>query len=120
MDTTSTKTETIIWIDLDIAPIDTPKDVTIRLVGTYLPQTNNYAIHIIIQWRGTEYRLERLYKNAYITNGDITNILKARTRKMISLFTDKYKYMPFAKFLDTILGWSNNTSHQVLCQLVRN
>lgn len=104
------------WLDEDISPIDTPTNIFAKLSGTFDTTTNQVLIYLVIEYRGTEYRILR-YKRQTTVPGE-TNQLQRRFARSVQTFARKYQYAPFATLVRQFLKWSDNPAHRVLEELI--
>lgn len=101
-----------IWLDENISPIDTPEGTIAKLLGVYDSNTQHVTIYLIIDHKGTEYKLTRYHK--YTTRGGAPERLEHRYSQTIQTFIRKYGHGPFAELVEKFLDWSDNPAHEVL------
>lgn len=106
----------VVWLDEDISPIDTPPGVTAKLFGVYNTNTLYTTIYLIIDYKGTEYKIARFYKRT--TVGEHPDKLKRRYTRSVQHFIRKYKHAPFLELVEKFLEWSDNPAHEVLRELL--
>lgn len=104
----------MIWLDEDISPADTPEGVKVKLFGIY--SEPNVTIYVIIDYKGTEYRLSRYHKRT-TTRPTKTN-LERRFHRTVQGFIHKYGHAPFRELLERFLEWSENPATEVLRELL--
>jgi len=101
-----------VWLDENISPIDTPLGILVKLLGTYDTETLHTTIYLIIDYRGTEYKVTRYHKRT--TVGGHPDRLEHRYTRSIQHFTRKYGHAPFLELVEKFLEWSDNPAHTVL------
>lgn len=106
----------MIWLDEVISPADTPEGVKAKLYGTY--NEPYVTIYIIIDFRGTEYRIPRYHKRTTITPTKAN--LERRHHRTVQNFIHKFGYAPFRELLTQFLEWSENPATEVLRELLPN
>jgi len=104
------------WLDEDISPVDTPNGVIIKLCGIYNPNTHYTTVYLIVDYRGTEYKITRYHMQT--TRGPDPNVLKHRYSLMVQSFIRKYSHIPFADLTEKFLDWSDNPAHEILRALI--
>ena len=106
----------VVWLDEDISPIDTTPGATIKLLGVYDTNTLHTTIYLIIDYKGTEYKISRFHKRT--TVGGNPDKLEHRYARSIQHFIRKYKHAPFLGLVEKFLEWSDNPAYEVLRELL--
>lgn len=104
------------WLDENISPIDTPEGIIAKLLGVYDSDTQHTTIYLIIDYKGTEYKISRYHKRT--TVGSNPERLKHRYTRSIQHFTRKYGQAPFLELIEKFLEWSDNPAHEILRELI--
>jgi len=102
----------MIWLDRDITPKDTPNGTVVKLLGLYDNSTLMVTINLIIDHKGTEYKLTRLHRKTFV--GDNQAALMKRFERGIQHFIRRYSHAPISNLIKQFLKWSNNPAHEVL------
>lgn len=106
----------VTWLDEDISPIDTPEGAAAKLVGIYDSSIQHVTIYLVLDYRGTEYRVPRYHRRT--TKGGDPGRLRHRYSQSVQSFARKYGYAPFVELVERFLSWSDNPAHQVLRELL--
>ena len=106
----------VVWLDENISPIDTPENIAVKLLGIYDTNTRYTTVYLVIDYRGTEYRITRFHKRT--TVGGHPERLQRRYARSIQHFTLKYKHAPFLELVEKFLEWSDNPAHSILRELI--
>ena len=102
----------VIWLDENISPIDTPEGTIAKLLGVYDSDTQYTTIYLVIDHKGTEYRISRYHKRT--SKGSNPERLERQYSRTIQTFIRKYGQGPFTELIEKFLSWSDNPAHEVL------